>query len=298
MDFQPEPLPPDLQAKLTEALPPEAITSNDKHSHLSSIKPAFVIERMNQVFGVGGYVERYREISMTTKEVVYKQGTPQERKVTLFVATVHGTLDIPKYGIHLENYGGSENENAGDELKGACTDAFTKMCSHLGIGLDVYKGTYDKPKESNTPECPVCGKHLFVSKKEDDPGYYCWTKKQGCGAKFTEEGLKAAQASKNGSAKPPQSAQSPRQAQAAPLASDVAKITIHGKVMDRITDNGKLWLKVGDRRCVTMQEDIKLKLKTAWRGAEVELLVSELTGKTETIYQIHKVINVKAGGTQ
>lgn len=35
------------------------------------------------------------------------------------------------------------------------------------------------------PKCPVCGKEsLFRSKK--DPGFYCWAKKGGCGAKFAE----------------------------------------------------------------------------------------------------------------
>jgi hypothetical protein len=33
------------------------------------------------------------------------------------------------------------------------------------------------------PKCPTCGKEsLFRSKK--DPGFYCWSKKGGCGAKF------------------------------------------------------------------------------------------------------------------
>ena len=289
--FQSEPLPPEMQAKLKEPLPPEAITSNDKHSHLSSIKPAFVIERMNEVFGIGGYIERYREIAMTTKEVVYKQNTPQERKAILFVATVHGTLDIPKYGIHLENYGGSENESAGDELKGACTDAFTKMCSHLGIGLEIYKGKHDK-QASDLPPCPECGKTLRKSSKEEGQ-IYCWKVKGGCGWNGTLDGLKAVMASKNGQSKP---AQSTQQQRAVLPSNDPGKITIHGKVTDRHTDNGKLLITVGERKCVTMQEELKTKLKMAWVGAEVELLVSELTGQHETIYQIHKVIGVKKPG--
>ena len=275
--FQSEPLPPEMQAKLKEPLPPEAITSNDKHSHLSSIKPAFVIERMNEVFGIGGYIERYREIAMTTKEVVYKQGTPQERKAILFVATVHGTLDIPKYGIHLENYGGSENESAGDELKGACTDSFTKMCSHLGIGLEIYKGKHDKQALSDLPPCPECGKTLRKSSKEEGQ-IYCWKVKGGCGWNGTIDGLKAVMASKNGQSKP----------------APADKITIHGTVTNRELIEGTLWLKVGERRCAAMEEGLRTALKQAWRGSEVELLVSERKGQTVTFYQIHKVIGVKA----
>lgn len=33
--------------------------------------------------------------------------------------------------------------------------------------------------------CPKCGQPtIFQSKKDDDPGFYCWAKKGGCGAKF------------------------------------------------------------------------------------------------------------------
>lgn len=36
---------------------------------------------------------------------------------------------------------------------------------------------------NSQPKCPTCGKEsLFRSKK--DPGFYCWAKKGGCGAKF------------------------------------------------------------------------------------------------------------------
>lgn len=151
LEFNPMPenseaLPPELQSKLKEPLPAAAIKPHPTKDNLSSIQPAFVIERMNDVFGIGGYREVYREVSVNLKEKTWNKGKQNERTVSLTVATVHGTLTIPKYGIHLENFGGCEQEDPGDALKGACTDAFTKMCSHLGIGLDVYKGKHDTPK--------------------------------------------------------------------------------------------------------------------------------------------------------
>ncbi len=132
-------IPIELQDKLKAPLPPEAVTQHPSKSYLSSIKPAYVIERMNDVFGIGSYHETYREISVSSREQE-RERNGKTYKVAVFVATVHGTLEIPRYGIHLENFGGSENDDAGDALKGAATDAFTKMCSHLGIGMDVYKG--------------------------------------------------------------------------------------------------------------------------------------------------------------
>jgi hypothetical protein len=56
-------------------------------------------------------------------------------------------LKVPVYGIRIEQYGGSENEDAGDAYKGAVTDALGKIASYLGVGIDVYKG--GGPTKSN-----------------------------------------------------------------------------------------------------------------------------------------------------
>lgn len=293
MEIQEAVLPKDLQDKLKEPLPPEAITANDRNPHLSSIKPAFVIERMNDVFGIGGYHTTNKTIHHEKVERTFKKGQPGEYKRDQFIGTVHGTLEIPKYGIHLENFGGSENDDLGDALKGAATDAFTKMCSYLGIGLDVYKGKHDKPRESEYPPCPKCGKMLRKSKDKDE--LYCWTKKEGCGATFTPDELKAAIASKN---KPPQSAQQPRtQAQASPATNgNVGKFPLKGTVTDRHNErkDGEniFWLTVGDKQCATKQPDVMNQLAKAFKGTHVEMLVTRLSGKDGEIFQIREVIRV------
>ncbi len=290
----PQPLPPELQAKLKAPLPKEAIKPHPRLDGLSSINSAFIVERMNDVFGIGGYQEQYEKIDLSMREETVNKGTPEERVRKLWVATVHGKLTIPQYGIYLENFGGSDNEDPGDALKGACTDAFTKMCSHLGVGLDVYKSGRDGEGKDGLPPCPNCGKALRKSDREGEPEpFYCWAKKGGCGAKFSEEGLKAAQQRKaSPAANPAQGAQQPSQA-----AADPGKTTIQAKVSKRVVDTqGKLWLMVGNYKCATMSPEFKAKLAKAEVGSQVELLVSSLTGQKGTIYQIHKVINVKPGG--
>src|SRR5690242_17578879 len=123
--MEPIPLPDHIQKLLRSPLPKEAITQNQQKSYLSSVKPAYVIQRMNEAFGIGGYQTMNREVSTEKVEKVVNKGKQNEYKKTSFIGTVHSTLEIPQYNIHLENYGGSENDDLGDALKGAATDAFT-----------------------------------------------------------------------------------------------------------------------------------------------------------------------------
>lgn len=309
METQEVGLPAELQEKLKAAMPPEAVSQHPSKSYLSSIKPAFVIERMNDVFGIGGYREIYREISVSSQEKSY-----ESRKALVFSATVHGTLMIPKYGIHLENFGGSDNEDAGDALKGACTDAFTKMCSHLGVGLEVYKGRGDKGGDSQTaaPTCPDCKKSgaIIKGKEEYGGGYLCFGKKGGCGAKFTDaemEQIKSGKVAEPAAAKPPQSTAKPNGApvsKAVPV--DGSKFTISAVVSEkRVEDRKKdgldtiLWLTVGRFKCASKQSEIWVALRDVRVGHTVTLLVSKFEGKDGPIHQIHKVIpNVPEGGRQ
>lgn len=116
--------------KLKSPLPPEAITQHPTKSYLSSIKAIYVIERLNDVFGIGSWTCQSEVINDKTDMIV-----------------VRVILSIPKYGIVMESFGGNNNggENnknfdLGDAYKGATTDALTKACSYLEIGIDVYKG--------------------------------------------------------------------------------------------------------------------------------------------------------------
>jgi hypothetical protein len=120
-------LPAELLEKLRAPLPPEAVSPNPQRPGLSAIKVIYVVERLNEVFGVNGW--------HMANEVVEK-GT---------MVVVRGALTIEEYGIRIEQYGGNANPDRGDAYKGACTDALSKCASYLGIGMDVYKGLHDQP---------------------------------------------------------------------------------------------------------------------------------------------------------
>lgn len=120
----------DQEAKLKSPLPSEAIKQHPSKTYLSTIRDIYVIERLNEVFGVGSWKLKVEHITTQGKMVVVK---------VLFT--------IPEYNIEYECYGGNDNSDLGDAYKGATTDALTKICSWLGIANEVWK---DKTSQERT----------------------------------------------------------------------------------------------------------------------------------------------------
>lgn len=118
---------------LQEPLPKEALKQHPTKKFLTTINPAYVIDRMNDVFGIGTW--------NIESDIV--------EQASMVVLNVH--LNIPEYGIFLHSFGGNDNVDKGDAYKGAQTDGFTKCCSYLGIGLGVWKNE-NKPVETPTPK--------------------------------------------------------------------------------------------------------------------------------------------------
>lgn len=118
----------DQVAMLKRPLPPEAVSPHPTKTYLSSIKAIYVVERLNEVFGIGAW-------KLESKEVVTKDK----------MIVVQSFFKVPEYGIELESYGGNDNADLGDAYKGATTDALTKICSFLEIGMDVFKGIKTPP---------------------------------------------------------------------------------------------------------------------------------------------------------
>ena len=110
--------------KLKAPLPAEAVKPHPTKTYLSSIKAIYVIERLNEVFGLGGWFVNNEFVKQDGKWVVVKS-----------------TFQAPEYNITIPDiFGGNDNSDLGDAFKGACTDALTKIGSYLYIGMDVFKG--------------------------------------------------------------------------------------------------------------------------------------------------------------
>ena len=118
----------EMVTALRKPLDSKAITQHPTKKYLSSIKTIYSIERLNEVFGLNGWIDRYEVIECEGPMIVVK-----------------GELTIPEYGIRREAFGGNDNVDRGDAYKGACTDALSKMAAALYIGMDVYKGQPNAP---------------------------------------------------------------------------------------------------------------------------------------------------------
>ena len=116
--------------QLNEPLPDWAVKPHPTKTYLSTINPMAIIDRLNEVFGLGAW--KYQ-----TEPVNFVESNNEK---TNSFAVVKGTLIIEDLGIHLEQFGGNDNKDVGDAYKGASTDALTKIASYLGIGASIYKG--------------------------------------------------------------------------------------------------------------------------------------------------------------
>lgn len=140
--MEPKQLTDAQNALLAKPLPKEAISPHPTKKYLSTIKAIYVVERLNQVFGVGQWFINPIAVAEATEKMV----------------VILSEFRAPDYGIVLQAYGGNDNPDRGDAYKGAVTDALTKIGSYLGIGMDVFKGLGDKaqdkpqPTEGQTPE--------------------------------------------------------------------------------------------------------------------------------------------------
>jgi len=127
----------EMREKLRQPLPAEAISQHPTKTFLSSIKAIYVIERLNDVFGVGAWRTKVDFVSES-------DGKPRKDGTIPIMVVVKLTFEIPDYGVYYECYGGNDNEDRGDAYKGATTDAITKVGSFLEIGIDVFKGKSTK----------------------------------------------------------------------------------------------------------------------------------------------------------
>jgi hypothetical protein len=131
-----------LKAELYAPLPSEAIKPHPTKTFLSTIKPIYVTDRLNEVFGIGGWQLR------TENVLVNDNGTVVNKVI----------FTVPEYDIYYECFGGNDNGgqtskgfDLGDAFKGATTDGLTKICSYLGIGIDVFRGKQFSKVSTPTP---------------------------------------------------------------------------------------------------------------------------------------------------
>lgn len=140
------------KSKLSVKLPDWAVKPHPTKTNMSAIHPMAVIDRLNDVFGIGGWNFYTEFISCDSRFQETKNGGR-----TVYDSAVKGALQIGD--LTIEQFGGSTNDDKGDALKGGGTDALTKIASYLGIGAEIYKGHGNvdagAPPEAKAPTAPV-----------------------------------------------------------------------------------------------------------------------------------------------
>lgn len=126
---------------IKKPLPKEAVTQHPTKQNLSTIKAIYVTERLNDVFGVGAWTIHTDIVGPGVMEKTRITSSGKER--IEFTAVLKTKFQVTDYGIYYESIASSVNDDPGDACKGATTDAITKICSYIGIGIDVFKGKHD-----------------------------------------------------------------------------------------------------------------------------------------------------------
>ena len=121
-----------IKQELLEPLPSEALKPHPTRKYLTTINSIYVIERLNNVFGLDGWKAKY--------EVVFQDDNWVVAKCFLTAGE-----------IAVEQYGGNDNVDIGDRFKGACTDALTKCASYIGVGSHVWKNEKIAPTPVRKP---------------------------------------------------------------------------------------------------------------------------------------------------
>lgn len=163
-DFQ-DPLKPSLfrlpskfRAALSAPFPPEALKEYPGAKHLSTIKAAWVINRLNSVFGLGGWdiITDREEIihfpvyatEWTGSKTIYKLNTDGQRIVEANVPNIVLKCRILIREFNLATppqYGAwplaGKNQEVNDAFKSAQTDAISKIAgNYLEVGIHVFMG--------------------------------------------------------------------------------------------------------------------------------------------------------------
>ena len=129
----------EIRDKLCAPMPPEAIKQHPTKTFLATIKAIYIVERLNDIFGIGVW-DLEHEIISDEPDYVSVRGRivvygPEYKSIVLRTPF--------QYGGHKKT---GKNTEPADGYKSAVTDCQSKCASYLEIGIDVFKGLVNPPK--------------------------------------------------------------------------------------------------------------------------------------------------------
>lgn len=136
-----------IRKQLREPFPAEAISQHPTKTFLSTIKAIYIVERLNDIFGIGGWTLEHDIVSDETDYVAVKG--------RLVIFEPYNILTPFQYGGHKKT--GTNTEPA-DGYKSAVTDCQSKCASYLEIGIDIFKGKTKAPSGGGRKKPPPSSK--------------------------------------------------------------------------------------------------------------------------------------------
>ena len=167
--------------------------SNESSTALTKRDDSTAIANTNFAPSVGALLERKRMLDHVMKEVLvdgvhYGKIPGCGDKPTLFKAGAEAIATAfrlaPKFTVDRIDL-----PNGHREYQITC-HMYAADGSHLGDGVGTSTTMESRHRwRKATPKCPECGTaSLFKTKPGDDEqGFYCWKKKDGCGARFSAD---------------------------------------------------------------------------------------------------------------
>lgn len=153
----------EIYSKLSKDFPDEALSNDTSRGFaLTSVKAQYIIERLNEVLGIGNWVID-GEYAQDESGGIKFQGY-----LTVWLHKVLGE-EVPDI-LNLPAIGYSEKKRqVGDTFKGSRTDALSKAASYLGVANNVFKGKIappsSKPAVKSEPKKEVKYPDTFKNKK-------------------------------------------------------------------------------------------------------------------------------------
>jgi len=161
-------LPPvslEMREKLRAGFPDEAYKAHENKTYLTTLKAAYVMERLNDVFGIGRW-------TLNHKVEIAENG----------YVLMSGRLETLDYDCHIpRQYGGHKTQGTGVELadgyKSAITDILSKSASYLEIGIEMFKGNISPSGDKNQQGKPKAKDGGTLTKEQVPEFYKSWNGK-------------------------------------------------------------------------------------------------------------------------
>lgn len=119
----------EMRKELRGDFPEEAYKVHDSKSFLTTLKAMYIVERLNDVFGIGRWTIDQQTVINDNGSYVLMSGR---------LTFLDYDCQIPtQYGGHATS---GTNKEPADGYKSAVTDILSKSASYLEIGIDLFKG--------------------------------------------------------------------------------------------------------------------------------------------------------------